>query len=322
MTDPAEIWSAEPETLPSGDGPAIAPARLAPGARVGRYLLAAELGAGATGVVYAADDLRLGRRIALKLLAAPLHAARALAEARAIARVRHANVITVHDVGMAGDRAYIAMELVHGDTLRVWETTPGLRLVDVLAAYLHAGDGLAAAHRAGIVHRDCKPDNVLIGYDGSVRVVDFGIARMLEHGPTGPSAGTARYMSPEQHRGDDVGPASDQFSFCVALATAVSGCHPFEGDPAQLRERVLAGAIDPRTLDGLAAIGPAGAPLRRLILRGLAPEPRERHATLVELLEPLRRIRDQLGARDQLRRCHGRLQRSRARGGRAAAVPR
>src|SRR5262245_37690244 len=207
------------------------------------------------GVVYAAYDPELDRRVALKLL----HAGgsvearkRLLREAQAMARLAHPNVIAVHDVGTWGDEVFVAMEFVEGPTLaeRVRDEEPGWR--EVLDLYLQAGEGLAAAHVAGIVHRDFKPQNALVGRDGRVRVLDFGLARgtgalpprEAEEGPdsgaapgllvtpltrSGSRMGTPAYMSPEQFEGLPADELSDQFSFCVALYEALYGERPFGG---------------------------------------------------------------------------------------------
>ncbi|MFP2907424.1 serine/threonine-protein kinase, partial [Pyxidicoccus sp. 3LFB2] len=182
-------------------------------------------------------------------------------EAQAQARLSHPNVVTVHDVGLDGDTVFLAMELLRGGTLRHWlEETPR-PWREVLARFIHAGRGLAAAHAVGLVHRDFKPDNVLLGDDGQVRVADFGLARAGPalappeawtreaslpeapptggHTPTGTRLGTPGYMSPEQWRGQHADSRSDQFSFCVALYEALFGQRPFAGDTPQERERAV-----------------------------------------------------------------------------------
>jgi serine/threonine protein kinase len=163
----------------SGPPVAIADEALAPGARVGRYRIAQRIGAGGMGVVYAAHDPELDRMVAVKVLRGGAHPElqlRLRREARAMAQLVHPNVVAVHDVGAVGDRIFIAMEYVPGETLLHWvvgHKTPR----EILAAYREAGQGLAAAHAAGLVHRDFKPENVLIGKDGRARVGDFGLAR-------------------------------------------------------------------------------------------------------------------------------------------------
>jgi serine/threonine protein kinase len=196
--------------------------------RLGRYVVEAEAGAGAGGVVLAAHDPELARRVAIKLVRGGPRD-RMLAEGRALARLSHPNVVPVYDVGVHGDQVYVVMELVEGETLRD-HCAPPRTVRDVVRADRQAGEGLAAAHRAGLIHRDFQPDNALVGADGRVRVVDFGLARGGEAapGPAGTLAagsvpvthaglGTPRYMPPEQAAGATLTPASDQYAFCVSL---------------------------------------------------------------------------------------------------------
>ncbi len=277
-------------------------------ARIGRYLVARELGSGGMGVVALAFDPELDRRVAVKLLrtrdGAPGSHARLLREAQAMARLSHPNVVQVYDVGAIESQVYVAMELVDGQTLAAWQEAARRGWRDVVEMYLAAGRGLAAAHAAGLVHRDFKPDNVLLGKDGRVCVADFGLAREdaralaeAEDNPgeagllaasltrTGAIMGTPFYMSPEQHRGAPAGPASDQFSFCVALFEALHGSRPFRGQSmGELAAAVLSGAVQPpRRDDGVPA--KIDAALRR----GLATRPEERHPDMNALLAALER---------------------------------
>jgi serine/threonine protein kinase len=164
---------------PSGTGPLA----LAPGARLGRYLVGELIGGGAMGLVYAAQDLELGRRAALKLLRTDDEAdaaqlgARLRIEAQALARIAHPNVVTVYEVGEFDGRVFLAMELVEGQTVAAWLRAEPRTWREVLAAFRQAAQGLAATHEVGLVHRDFKPDNVIVGRDGRVRVSDFGLAR-------------------------------------------------------------------------------------------------------------------------------------------------
>src|SRR5262249_53007820 len=145
-----------------------------------RYRVLQVVGMGASGVVYAAHDSQLDRRIALKLLR-PADAGdegeRLLREARLMAQFSHPNVVHVHDMGMLGDQVFLAMEFVDGETLATWQRGRSVR--EVIGAYRQAGRALAEAHRRGVVHRDFKPENVLVGRDGIVRVTDFGLARSV-----------------------------------------------------------------------------------------------------------------------------------------------
>jgi eukaryotic-like serine/threonine-protein kinase len=214
-------------------------APLPTGRVVDRYIIVDVLGYGGMGVVYTAYDPRLERKIALKLLRPDRDGdARLLREAQTLARLRHPNVVAVHDAGTVDGQMYIAMELVEGTTLREWLKEPRDWRA-IVALFLQAADGLAAAHAAGIVHRDFKPDNVLIGRDGRAQVADFGIATTEQIGGV---AGTPAYMAPEQRRGEPATAASDQYSFCVALHEALLGYRPggTPGTPRRVPARVLA----------------------------------------------------------------------------------
>lgn len=187
---------------------------------LGRYVLLARLGAGGMGVVYAAYDPELDRRVAVKVLRRARAGQQLREEARAIARLAHPNVIAVHDVGEADGEVFVAMEHVEGVTVREWLRTPRPPL-EILDVFAQAGRGLAAAHRVGLVHRDVKPSNIILGADGRARVLDFGLAR-AEHDDDEPMvAGTPAYMAPEQKRGEAVDGRADQYAFCVALAEAL-----------------------------------------------------------------------------------------------------
>jgi serine/threonine protein kinase len=232
----------------SGEGPSALAAVLAP--QVGRYRLSRALGAGAMGEVWAAHDPQLDREVAVKILRveasdAPDVAERLLREARALARLDHPNVVRVYDAGEEGGRPFLVMALVEGRTLRAWLNERARPPGEILEVFQGAGRGLAAAHRAGIVHRDFKPENVFI--DGAMRVVvgDFGLARQgaapdepaapgAEARPptvtrTGAFIGTPAYMAPEQLAQKPADARSDQFAFAVALWEALSGRRPFSG---------------------------------------------------------------------------------------------
>jgi predicted Ser/Thr protein kinase len=274
---------------------------LALGETLGRYKLERELGSGGMGVVYAALDTDLERRIALKVLhnAADAEArGRLLREARAMARLSHSNVVVVHEVGSAGGRDFVAMELIDGETLADWLRAASRSADDIVDAFVAAGRGLAAAHAAGLVHRDFKPHNVLRARDGRIVVTDFGLARGVDVVAAEPASaraasssaaltgltvtgsvlGTPAYMAPEQWRGGSVGPATDQFAFCVAVWEALSGARPFRGNTLDdLREQVLRG---PAALDASRLPRALRAPLRR----GLDPDPRRRWPSMSALL--------------------------------------
>ncbi|HEX3476141.1 MAG TPA: serine/threonine-protein kinase [Kofleriaceae bacterium] len=290
-------------------GPAAEPARLARGAVLGRYVIEELIGAGGMGVVYRARDPDLGRAVAIKQLGRVRRdwqwRARLLREAQSMARLAHPNVVTVYDVGLAHDGLFVAMEYVEGVTLRRWLAQPRSRH-EIIAAFAGAGRGLHAAHLAGLVHRDFKPDNVLIAGDGRARVTDFGLARWeaaeaadlaedaggaggaggdRSAAPAGLTVddavmGTPGYMAAEQYAGAAVDARTDQFAFTCALFEALHGERPFAGDPDAIREAVLAGRplAHPRDLP---------AWLRRILDRGLETDRERRFASMAELVAAL-----------------------------------
>jgi tetratricopeptide (TPR) repeat protein/predicted Ser/Thr protein kinase len=273
-----------------------------PAPRLGRYRIERVLGVGGMGVVYLARDPELDRRVAIKLLRpdprvpAETLRARLTREAQATARLSHRNVVAVHEIGSHGDQVFVVMELVEGATLTRWlrERPRGWR--EIVRVFVAAGTGLEAAHRAGIVHRDFKPDNVLVSHDGRVCVTDFGLAR-IEAAPGESAArgdavtttsrggviGTPAYMAPEQLAGEPTDARSDVFSFCVALHEALYGVRPYTGDTLDaLRTALAAGRLErPRRL-----IGPRAH--RAAILRGLAIDPAARPPSMAALLAVLR----------------------------------
>ncbi len=280
------------------------PAPAAPATLLHRFLVLERKGEGGMGVVYAAYDPKLDRKVALKLLhprlvgTTPEAALRLEREAQVLARVSHPNVLTVHDVGAVDGGLFIAMELVDGWNLREWLREKSLSPREVLSVFTLAGRGLAAAHAAGIVHRDFKPENVLIGADGRVRVTDFGLAQVAqERGrdaplaavpdatgrltQTGVALGTPAYMAPEQHAGAQTGPAADQFSFCVALYEALCGQRPFEGNSSE----ELARSAEANAVRAPEVKLPSR--VRRALARGLKAAPGERFPSMEALLEAL-----------------------------------
>ena len=279
-----------------------------PGDRIGRFTVLDVLGRGGMGLVLSAYDPGLDRRVALKLLRGKAEEKsagagdRLLVEARAMARLRHPNVLTVYEAGVEDGRVYLAMEQVEGGSLR--ERQARLRREGalpwhaILDLYVAAGRGLAAAHAAGIVHRDFKPDNVLVGDDGGVRVADFGLAFAGERAPrmasgTGPRQvpaarewigfGTPGYMASEQYQGRAVDARADQFAFCVSLWEALHGERPFAGDDeAAYAEAVMAGRVRAPRSDREVPTW-----IRGILARGLRPDPAERYPTMDDLLADL-----------------------------------
>lgn len=276
------------------------------GARVGRYLIEHIVGRGAMGIVYAAYDEELGRKVAIKVVRAEASKsaefrARLTREARAIARVSHPHVVAVHDIGTIDSGVFVAMEFIEGGSFRKWLQARRRSWREVVSVLARAARGLAAAHHAGIVHRDLKPENILVGDDGRVVVADFGLARTAsnpddsqaareERRPTtedhpeerydssasatatGTILGTPAYMAPEQRDGTTADERSDQFSFCVVLYEALYGRRPFlpTRDAAPKARR---GAVPPW--------------LSRVVQRGLETNPANRHPSIDALIRAL-----------------------------------
>jgi len=269
-----------------------APVRAAPD----RYRIIRQLGAGAMGVVWEAEDRSLGRRVALKWIhpdgvADRERRARLQREARALAQLRHPNVVAVYDVGKAGDELYLALELVVGTTARDWRSRPDRPAAtpgEILALWCQVGAGLAAVHRAGIVHRDVKPDNVLVADDGRVLIGDFGLATgdlgdsALELTTSGQLLGTPLYMAPEQLRGEAATAQSDQFALCVCLWEALAGRRPFIG--GSIAALAVAMVTPPVMPSGVAGVDRA---VFAVLARGLDPDPARRWPDVTALVDAL-----------------------------------
>jgi tetratricopeptide (TPR) repeat protein len=308
-----------PPTAPASDPPP-APGTFARGTTVGRYIILSLLGRGGMGEVYSAYDPRLDRKVALKLLreapggepTARAAQERLLREAQSTARLAHRNVVVVYDAGTIEDRSgagrvYLAMELVDGRTLAAWLAERRRSWREIRDVFVAAAEGLQAAHAAGLVHRDFKPQNVMVGRDGTVRVMDFGLAGDGSEGVAGeepaidltsgevPTAqtialthtgvllGTPLYMAPEQFLGRKTDARTDQFSFCVALYEALYGKRPFPS--SSLPELVHAVST------GQVRVAPKRTPvpafLRRLLLKGLQANPDLRFESMRELTTAL-----------------------------------
>ncbi|AKU96221.1 Serine/threonine kinase PKN8 [Labilithrix luteola] len=257
----------------------------APPTQIGRYVVLAPLGTGGMGVVYAAYDPKLDRKVAIKLLRGrsgedeqARHAQRTLMrEARTMARISHPNVLAVHDVGSHDGHVFLVMDFVDGGTLRHWLRSHRHEPGEILKAVLHAGSGLVAAHKAGLVHRDFKPDNVLVSRDGRVLVADFGLTSAtpsiggIRSPDGGGAAGTPGYMAPEVRLGAEADERSDQYSFCVTLHESLLGERPPEDRPSDVLER---------------AFGIPDA-VKVAIRRGLSPAPQGRFSSMQALLDEL-----------------------------------
>ncbi len=295
---------------------------------VGRYVILRKLGEGAMGEVYVAYDENLDRRVAIKLVRTMGQRTddvynRMLREAHGLARLSHPNVVQVYEAGVFQGRVYLAMEYIEGESLREWSERSERSWREVLACAIEAGRGLAAAHQVGLVHRDFKPDNVIVGVDGRVRVLDFGLVRAESEGEEGdellsvsgqsrvnPSVlsgasslrsnltqahtliGTPAYMSPEQHLRETADARSDVFAFSIVLYELLYGVRPFAGDD----QAEIMSAVLKQSLSEPAEGRRAPAWVRRVLLRGLSVDPRARFPTMEEYLaaldnDPVRRRR-------------------------------
>jgi predicted Ser/Thr protein kinase len=287
---------------------ALAPQLLAEpdlvGQTIGAYRIVEEIGRGGMGVIYRADDLRLGRQVALKSLPVelardPVRRERLRREARAAASISHPNVATVYALEEQGDRVFIVSEYVRGRTLRDELRAAPLSFQAVLRMALDLARALEAAHGAGIVHRDLKPENIMRTDEGTVKVLDFGLVRFaagasdLHLTETGALLGTPAYMAPEQLEGRDVDFRTDLFALGVVLYEAAAGVHPFHADtPGGVPARILGGSAAP-----LVANTPAEAAFAAIVHRCLRRRPEERFASTSELVAALARVLTASGSR-------------------------
>ena len=279
------------------------------GSRLGPYEILAPLGAGGMGEVYRARDARLGRDVALKVLPEELsqdrdRLSRFEQEARSASALNHPNIVTVHDIGRADSISYIAMELVEGKTLRELSATGPLPVRRVLALAVQVAEGLGKAHAAGNVHRDLKPENVMVSKDGFVKILDFGLAKLIEPQsgqvsvmPTlarpethpGVVMGTVGYMSPEQASGEPLDFRSDQFSFGSILYEIATGRKPFQKKTAA----ETMSAIIREEPEPIGKVQPdVPPPLRWIVERCLAKDPEERYVSTRDLARDLASVRD------------------------------
>jgi Tol biopolymer transport system component len=272
--------------------------------RFGPFVIVGTVGAGGMGEVFRARDSRLHREVAIKVLAkAGADAARRFTgEAQAASALNHPNIVTVYDVGVHDEIPYIVSELVDGTALRSLLARAPLPIREVLDLAVQMADGLAAAHAAGIVHRDFKPENVMVTREGRVKILDFGLALVGSHdgaaGPrdvtltqTGIIVGTVPYMSPEQARGGTVDFRTDQFSFGLTLYELLGGRRAFQKETAP---QTLAAILEDEP-EPLAKLNPrVPAPLRWVIDRCLAKEPRQRYDSTADLARELHTLRDRL----------------------------
>lgn len=283
------------------------------GTQMGKFVIIGELGRGGMGIVYLGYDQRLDRHAAIKVVRAhsTIAQTRMLREARALARVSHPNVVHVYEVAEHGQDVHVAMEYVEGSSLREWLSASPRTAEEVCRCFIDAGRGLAAIHAAGLIHRDFKPDNVMVGRDGRARVLDLGLAadRGVGVGPVGeagssprrrrrPSTrtaaktltsidaclGTPAYMAPEQHRGEAADARADQFAFCVSLWEALHGERPFKGTTLL----ALASSVARGVLPQMSNLGVC-AQIRAVLARGLRVDPNDRWPSIEVLLAELER---------------------------------
>jgi serine/threonine-protein kinase len=283
---------------------------LTPGRRLGNYEIGAPLGAGGMGEVYRARDLRLGREVAVKVLAEgtatdPASRARFEREARAVAALNHPNIVVLHSIEEADDVRFLTMELLEGETLDAVIAAGDLPPARVLALAIPIADALAAAHAKGVVHRDLKPRNVMVTGNDRVKVLDFGVAKILGAGPdetgdttaatvrtissTGQIAGTVPYMAPEQIRAGAVDARTDLFAFGATLYELATGRRPFGGaTPADVATSIL--RDEPEPIGSRRPDLPED--LDRIVGRCLAKDPRARYASAAELAAELRVLQE------------------------------
>jgi eukaryotic-like serine/threonine-protein kinase len=293
-----------PELLIPGQPGALA------GQRIGHYRVEALLGAGGMGEVYLARDEQLGRKVALKLLPEHLTADetqlnRFKREARTASALNHPNILTVHEIGVDGSRHFIATEFIEGETLRATMRRRRLDLREVLDIAVQIGSALAAAHKSGVLHRDIKPENIMLRHDAYIKVLDFGIAKLIEQERTVPQAetlamtltekgmllGTSHYMSPEQARGKQVDARTDIWSFGVVLYEMIAGVPPFKGETASDCIAALLKTEPPP----LALNAPdVPAQVEQIVLKALRKEREERYQSVEEMLAELRGVKDAL----------------------------
>ncbi len=287
----------------------------AAGAHIGPYEILGLLGAGGMGEVYKARDIRLHRIVALKTLPADKltdaeRKHRFLVEAQAASRLNHPNIVTVHDIAEENGISFITMEYVSGSTLEQTNIAAGLPLKDAMNYATQIADALAAAHSAGIIHRDLKPANIIITEDGRVKLLDFGLAKLIE--PAGSAAdaatatlrtipgailGTALYMSPEQAEGRELDARSDIFSFGLVLYEMLSGLRAFRGDSWI---STLAAILhdEPRPLREIRAAIPLS--VEQHVARCLRKDPAQRFQTMLDLKRALAETASSAVAREEV----------------------
>jgi eukaryotic-like serine/threonine-protein kinase len=279
------------------------------GDTLSHYRIISKIGAGGMGEVYLAEDTRLGRKVALKILNADLtkhedRVRRFEQEARAASALTHPNILTIFDIGTEDSTHFIATEYIDGPTLRALLNRARMKLGTVLDVALQTAAALAAAHAAGIIHRDIKPENIIVRPDGLVKVLDFGLAKLIEaqtpsadsgartiaraNTDPGTVMGTAAYMSPEQARGQTVDARSDIFSLGVVIYEMIAGRPPFEGETAS---HVIVSILEKEPAPLTLSSPDAPSELERIVTKALAKDKDERYQTVKDLLIDLKRLK-------------------------------
>jgi len=292
---------------------------LSPGTKLGRYEIRSKIGEGGMGEVYLAEDEQLHRKVALKILPAEVASnqdrmRRFKQEATAAAALNHPNIAHIYEIGESGGTHFIAMEFVDGYTLRELIHDKQTDLARLLRYMQHAAEGLAKAHTAGIVHRDLKPDNIMVTREGHPKVLDFGLAKLVEaqskktgdeglsevatalmqqHSTPGAILGTVGYMSPEQAQGktNEIDHRSDIFSFGCILYEAITGRKAFEGkDTIDSLNKIIREPVAP-----ISSLNPtAPADLQRIVRRCLAKDPEERYQSIKDVAIEIKEVRREL----------------------------
>jgi eukaryotic-like serine/threonine-protein kinase len=287
------------------------------GTRLGRYEVRTQIGAGGMGDVYLAQDLNLRRSVALKLLPAEYtqdegRLRRFEQEACAASGLNHPNILTIHEIGAEGEAHFIATEFIDGESLRLRMTRGDMKLREMLDIVIQVAAALTAAHEAGIVHRDIKPENIMVRHDGYVKVLDFGLAKLIERRITDSEAstmvntdpgvvmGTASYMSPEQARGIDVDARTDIWSLGVVIYEMIAGRVPFEGTTTGDMLSLILGERNAPPLARFARDVPSE--LERIVTKALTKERGERYQTARDLLIDLKRLKQQLDVEAEIER--------------------
>ncbi|MEK6322717.1 MAG: protein kinase [Acidobacteriota bacterium] len=287
---------------------------------ISHYRIVSKIGAGGMGEVYLAEDTKLRRKVALKLLSAELtrnedRLRRFEQEAQAASALNHPNILTIYEIGLEGETHFIATEFIEGETLRDRVAKRKNTLEETLDVAVQTASALAAAHKAGIIHRDIKPENIMLREDGYAKVLDFGLAKLIEQqAPStdtdaqtvaridtdpGTVMGTVNYMSPEQAKGKPVDARTDVFSLGVVIYEMATGRTPFQGDSST---EVLAAILD-REPPPLARFEPeAPAELQRIVSKTLRKNREERYQTIKDLLIDLKNLRDELNFEARLER--------------------